>query len=104
MMLQGMGFNNSTSIYLAAGEIYQSKRNLAPLLRMFPLLQTKETLAMPKELAPFNVYSYFQKKLFLLLFMLCLILSFCHQSLGLIMCNTGLFFKIGSFGLLRLLV
>lgn len=56
-MLRGMGFNNSTSIYLAAGEIYQSKRNLAPLLQMFPLLQTKETLATPEELAPFNVYS-----------------------------------------------
>ncbi|RWR83495.1 O-fucosyltransferase family protein isoform 2 [Cinnamomum micranthum f. kanehirae] len=52
-----MGFNNSTSIYLAAGEIYQSKRNLAPLLQMFPLLQTKETLAAPEELAPFNGYS-----------------------------------------------
>ncbi|XXG62935.1 hypothetical protein AAC387_Pa05g1220 [Persea americana] len=57
MMLRGMGFNNSTSIYLAAGEIYQSKRNLAPLLQMFPLLQTKETLATPEELAPFNGYS-----------------------------------------------
>ncbi|KAI3969098.1 hypothetical protein MKW92_005261 [Papaver armeniacum] len=53
--LEGMGFDNNTSIYLASGKIYQSKRNLAPLLQMFPLLQTKESLATSDELAPFEV-------------------------------------------------
>ncbi|KAI3898033.1 hypothetical protein MKW92_053365 [Papaver armeniacum] len=57
MMLRGMGFDNNTSIYLASGKIYQSKRNLAPLLQMFPLLQTKESLATSDELAPFEGYA-----------------------------------------------
>ncbi|KAF5954937.1 hypothetical protein HYC85_007793 [Camellia sinensis] len=57
MMLRGMGFGNNTPIYLASGKIYQAERNLAPLLKMFPLLQTKESLAAPDELAPFEDYS-----------------------------------------------
>lgn len=57
MMLRGMGFGNETAIYLASGKIYQAKRHLAPLLEMFPLLYTKESLATQNELAPFVVYS-----------------------------------------------
>ncbi|KAA8546366.1 hypothetical protein F0562_002895 [Nyssa sinensis] len=57
MMLRGMGFSNSTPIYLASGEIYQAERNLAPLLKMFPLLQTKASLATPDELTSFQGYS-----------------------------------------------
>lgn len=54
-MLRGMGFDKSTSIYLASGKIYDSERNMAPLLEMFPLLQTKEMLASAEELTPFQV-------------------------------------------------
>ncbi|KAJ4972466.1 hypothetical protein NE237_005640 [Protea cynaroides] len=57
LMLRGMGFDNSTSIYLASGKIYDSERTMAPLLEMFPLLQTKDTLASVEELAPFKNYS-----------------------------------------------
>ncbi|GAA0139878.1 hypothetical protein LIER_01339 [Lithospermum erythrorhizon] len=57
LMLRGMGFDKSTSIYLASGMIYDSERNMEPLLEMFPLLQTKEMLASPEELAPFQNYS-----------------------------------------------
>ncbi|XAR62609.1 hypothetical protein NMG60_11017434 [Bertholletia excelsa] len=57
MMLRGMGFANNTPMYLASGKIYQAERNLAPLLKMFPLLQTKESLAAPDELASFEGYS-----------------------------------------------
>ncbi|GAB4844866.1 O-fucosyltransferase 11 [Ancistrocladus abbreviatus] len=57
MMLRGMGFDNNTAIYLASGELYQAKRHLAPLLQMFPLLQTKQSLATPEELAPHEGYS-----------------------------------------------
>ncbi|KAJ8640338.1 hypothetical protein MRB53_017032 [Persea americana] len=57
LMLRGMGFGNDTSIYLASGKIYNADKNLAPLLEMFPLLQTKETLASDEELAPFKNYS-----------------------------------------------
>ncbi|KAK6122350.1 hypothetical protein DH2020_043970 [Rehmannia glutinosa] len=54
---QGMGFDRSTSIYLASGRIYDSERYMAPLLEMFPFLQTKEMLASAEELAPFQNYS-----------------------------------------------
>lgn len=54
-MLRGMGFDRSTSIFLASGRIYDSDRYMAPLLEMFPLLQTKEMLASTEELAPFQV-------------------------------------------------
>ncbi|XP_042003561.1 protein ESMERALDA 1-like isoform X1 [Salvia splendens] len=57
LMLRGMGFGKSTSIYLASGKIYNSEKYMAPLLEMFPLLQTKETLASAEELAPFENYS-----------------------------------------------
>lgn len=58
MMLRGMGFNNSTLVYVAAGNIYKADRYMAPLRQMFPLLQTKDTLATPEELAPFKVIKH----------------------------------------------
>ncbi|XP_056842839.1 O-fucosyltransferase 9 isoform X1 [Raphanus sativus] len=57
MMLRGMGFNNNTLVYVAAGNIYKADKYMAPLRQMFPLLQTKDTLATPEELAPFKGHS-----------------------------------------------
>ncbi|KAG6579249.1 Protein ESMERALDA 1, partial [Cucurbita argyrosperma subsp. sororia] len=57
LMLRGMGFDNSTFIYLASGKIYDAERNMAPLLEMFPNLLTKEMLASPEELSPFKNFS-----------------------------------------------
>ncbi|XP_023548154.1 protein ESMERALDA 1-like isoform X2 [Cucurbita pepo subsp. pepo] len=57
LMLRGMGFDNSTFIYLASGTIYDAERNMAPLLEMFPNLLTKEMLASPEELSPFKSFS-----------------------------------------------
>ncbi|KAI4337777.1 hypothetical protein L6164_016152 [Bauhinia variegata] len=57
LILRGMGFDNTTSIYLASGKIYQAERHLAPLIKMFPNLHTKESLANSEELAPFQGYS-----------------------------------------------
>lgn len=57
MMLRGMGFDNNTSVYVAAGKIYKSEKYMAPLKQMFPRLETKDTLASPEELAPFMGYS-----------------------------------------------
>lgn len=54
-MLRGMGFDRSNYIFLASGKIYNAERNMAPLLEMFPNLQTKEMLASYEELAPFKV-------------------------------------------------
>lgn len=56
LMLRGMGFDKSTSVYLASGKIYNSEKTMGPLFEMFPLLQTKEMLASEEELAPFKVY------------------------------------------------
>lgn len=66
MMLRGMGFAKDTPIYLASGKIYQTARNLAPLKEMFPLLQTKDTLATPEELAPLQVLNLGLRALLLL--------------------------------------
>ncbi|KVH98753.1 GDP-fucose protein O-fucosyltransferase [Cynara cardunculus var. scolymus] len=57
MMLRGMGFDNNTSVYVAAGKIYKADKYMAPLKQMFPRLETKDTLASPEELAPFVGYS-----------------------------------------------
>ncbi|CAM8938282.1 hypothetical protein QQ045_013989 [Rhodiola kirilowii] len=57
LMLRGMGFDKSTSIYLASGKIYNAEQNMAPLFEMFPLLQTKEMLASAEELDPYRNYS-----------------------------------------------
>lgn len=57
LMLRGMGFDNSTFIYLASGKIYDAERNMAPLLEMFPNLLTKEMLASTEELSPFKNFS-----------------------------------------------
>ena len=54
-MLRGMGFDNNTAVYVAAGKIYKAEKYMAPLKQIFPRLETKDTLASPEELAPFQV-------------------------------------------------
>lgn len=54
-MLRGMGFDNNTSLYIASGKIYNAEKYMAPLRQLFPLLQTKQTLVTPEELAQFKV-------------------------------------------------
>ncbi|XP_047314064.1 O-fucosyltransferase 11-like [Impatiens glandulifera] len=69
MMLRGMGFGNDTPVYLASGKIYQEELYLAPLKKMFPLLQSKESLTSTDELASFEGYS---SRLAALDYMVCL--------------------------------
>lgn len=57
MILRGMGFRNTTPIYIAAGKIYKAEKTMLPLRQMFPYLQTKETLLSAEELAPYKVRS-----------------------------------------------
>ncbi|XBI10079.1 hypothetical protein VPH35_137461 [Triticum aestivum] len=57
MMLRGMGFDNTTFLYVASGKIYNAAKYMGPLRQMFPLLQTKDTLALSEELAEFEGYS-----------------------------------------------
>lgn len=56
-MLRGMGFDNTTSIYVAAGKIYKAEKYMAPLRQMFPGLETKDSIATKEELAPFKVFN-----------------------------------------------
>ena len=55
MMLRGMGFDDTTFLYVASGKIYNAAKYMVPLRQMFPLLQTKDTLALSEELAEFEV-------------------------------------------------
>ncbi|KAL9252828.1 O-fucosyltransferase 9-like protein [Drosera capensis] len=57
MMLRGMGFDNTTSVYVASGKIYKAEKYMAPLRRLFPLLESKNTLATQEELAQFQGHS-----------------------------------------------
>lgn len=57
MMLRAMGFDNNTAVYVAAGKIYKAEKYMAPLKLIFPRLETKDTLASPDELAPFQGHS-----------------------------------------------
>lgn len=59
-MIRGMGFGNTTTIYVASGKIYNAQKYMAPLRQLFPLLETKETLASADELAPFKVFFLFR--------------------------------------------
>eukprot|EP00249_Psilotum_nudum_P009990 c22267_g1_i1 orf=176-1585(+) len=55
MMLRGMGFQNTTPIYLAAGKIYKAEKNMAPLQQMFPFLRTKDMLLSVEEISPLQM-------------------------------------------------
>ncbi|XP_047090940.1 O-fucosyltransferase 9-like isoform X1 [Lolium rigidum] len=57
MMLRGMGFDNTTFLYVASDKIENAAKYMAPLRQMFPLLETKDTLALPEEFAEFKGYS-----------------------------------------------
>ncbi|GMP47831.1 hypothetical protein CsSME_00015402 [Camellia sinensis var. sinensis] len=57
MMLRGMGFDNNTAVYVASGKIYKAEKYMAPLKLIFPRLETKDTLASPDDLAPFQGHS-----------------------------------------------
>ncbi|KAL9688967.1 hypothetical protein QQ045_033396 [Rhodiola kirilowii] len=69
MMLRGMGFDNNTSIYLASGKLYRGNTYLAPLLKMFPHIHTKDSLTTAEELEPLKEYS---SRLAALDYMVCL--------------------------------
>ncbi|CAN0923606.1 Rhamnogalacturonan I rhamnosyltransferase 1 [Linum grandiflorum] len=57
LVLQALGIDNQTQIYIAAGEIYGSERRLASLRAAFPHVMRKETLLDPMELQQFQNHS-----------------------------------------------
>ncbi|EPS63860.1 hypothetical protein M569_10923, partial [Genlisea aurea] len=57
ILLQALGFDNATYIYVASGEIYGGEATLRPLRDIFPNFYTKEMLLADEELqslAPFS--------------------------------------------------
>ncbi|KAF2299164.1 hypothetical protein GH714_030869 [Hevea brasiliensis] len=57
LVLQALGFDKETQIYIAAGEIYGSERRLAALRAAFPRIVRKEMLLDPVELQQFQNHS-----------------------------------------------
>ncbi|KAH9573609.1 hypothetical protein CY35_01G009200 [Sphagnum magellanicum] len=54
LVLMGLGYDSSTLIYIAAGEIYGGEQRMAKLHAAFPNLVWKEMLLTPEELKPFQ--------------------------------------------------
>lgn len=57
LVLQALGFQKDTQIYIASGEIYGSERRLASLRAAFPRLVKKEMLLDPGDLQQFDNHS-----------------------------------------------
>ncbi|EXC20018.1 hypothetical protein L484_015696 [Morus notabilis] len=57
LVLQALGFDKNTQIYIAAGEIYGSEWRLAALRAAFPRTVRKEMLLAPEELQQFQNHS-----------------------------------------------
>lgn len=57
LVLQALGFEKSTRIYIASGEIYGGNRRLAALRASFPLIVKKEMLLDPEDLRHFKNHS-----------------------------------------------
>ncbi|KAJ6821999.1 uncharacterized protein M6B38_130345 [Iris pallida] len=57
IILQALGFEKSTRIYIASGEIYGGERRLAALRAAFPQLVRKETLLNSEDLRHFRNHS-----------------------------------------------
>lgn len=57
LVLQALGFENDTQIYIASGEIYGSNRRLTALQVAFPRVVNKEMLLDPTDLQQFRNHS-----------------------------------------------
>ncbi|GFZ05456.1 O-fucosyltransferase family protein [Actinidia rufa] len=57
LVLQALGFDKDTQIYIASGEIYGSQRRLAALTTAFPQIMKKDMLLDPEELRQFQNHS-----------------------------------------------
>lgn len=55
LILQAMGYPNTTRIYLAAGEIFGGDRFMAPLYKMFPFLTNRSSVANSDELSGVSI-------------------------------------------------
>ncbi|GAQ86361.1 O-fucosyltransferase family protein [Klebsormidium nitens] len=57
LLLAGMGYDNETVVYIAAGEVYGGARRMAVFEKLFPRSFTKRSLASAEELAPFAAHT-----------------------------------------------
>ncbi|XP_024389122.1 O-fucosyltransferase 39 isoform X1 [Physcomitrium patens] len=58
LLLSGLGFPISTPVYMASKNLYGGVARIKPLKEIFPILESKYTLASTKELRPFLPYSH----------------------------------------------
>lgn len=56
LLLAGMGYDNETVVYIAAGEVYGGARRVTVFEKLFPRAFTKRSLASAEELAPFAAH------------------------------------------------
>ncbi|CAI5970306.1 unnamed protein product [Closterium sp. NIES-65] len=54
LVLAALGFSRHTQLYVASYQVYGGPTRMAALLRLFPNLEDKTTLATPEELRPFR--------------------------------------------------
>ncbi|CAI7923259.1 unnamed protein product [Closterium sp. NIES-53] len=54
LVLAALGFSRHTRLYVASYQVYGGPSRMAALLRLFPNLEDKTTLATPEELRPFR--------------------------------------------------
>ncbi|KAH7441271.1 hypothetical protein KP509_03G031700 [Ceratopteris richardii] len=54
LLLGGLGFNHSTRLYVASYKVYGGTPRMAPLQKLFPLMQSKFSLTSEQEITPFR--------------------------------------------------
>ncbi|XP_022732865.1 uncharacterized protein At1g04910-like [Durio zibethinus] len=57
LILQALGIDRNTTIYIAAGKIYNEEKRMANLLMAYPNIVRKELVLEPRELRPFLNHS-----------------------------------------------
>ncbi|KAK8483412.1 hypothetical protein V6N11_021231 [Hibiscus sabdariffa] len=58
LVLQALGIDNTTTVYIAAGEMYNKENRMAHLAAAYPNLVTKQTMLKPEELEPFIEHAH----------------------------------------------
>ncbi|XVE85687.1 hypothetical protein DITRI_Ditri17bG0111100 [Diplodiscus trichospermus] len=53
LVIQALGIDRNTTIYIAGGEIYHKEKKMAAMAAAYPNLVTKESMLKPEELEPF---------------------------------------------------
>ncbi|XVE85688.1 hypothetical protein DITRI_Ditri17bG0111200 [Diplodiscus trichospermus] len=58
LVIQALGIDRNTTIYIAGGEIYNKEKRMAAMAAAYPNLVTKESVLKPEELEPFLKHAH----------------------------------------------